>query len=91
MAGGASNEAQTFLSKGAQVIIRMRGLPYDCTAAQVVSVFLNVFVSELIRILAARLFRQRRQLVQSSGRQRRHSFREEAGRSFDRRCVCALF
>ena len=38
VAGGASNEAQTFLSKGAQVIIRMRGLPYDCTAAQVVSV-----------------------------------------------------
>lgn len=39
VAGGASNEAQTFLSKGAQVIIRMRGLPYDCTANQVVSAF----------------------------------------------------
>jgi hypothetical protein len=37
VAGGASNEAQSFLSKGAQVIIRMRGLPYDCTATQVVS------------------------------------------------------
>ena len=37
VAGGASNEAQAFLSKGAQVIIRMRGLPYDCTAKQVVS------------------------------------------------------
>lgn len=36
VAGGASNEAQAFLSKGAQVIIRMRGLPYDCTAKQVV-------------------------------------------------------
>lgn len=36
VAGGASNEAQAFLSKGAQVIIRMRGLPYDCTANQVV-------------------------------------------------------
>lgn len=36
VAGGASNEAQSFLSKGAQVIIRMRGLPYDCTAKQVV-------------------------------------------------------
>lgn len=36
VAGGASNEALTFLSKGAQVIIRMRGLPYDCTAKQVV-------------------------------------------------------
>lgn len=37
IAGGASNEAQAFLSKGAQVIIRMRGLPYDCTPKQVVS------------------------------------------------------
>lgn len=37
IAGGASNEAQAFLSKGAQVIIRMRGLPYDCSAKQVVS------------------------------------------------------
>lgn len=37
VAGGASNEAQQFLSKGAQVIIRMRGLPYDCTGQQVVS------------------------------------------------------
>lgn len=37
VAGGASNEAQAFLSKGAQVIIRMRGLPYDCTPKQVVS------------------------------------------------------
>lgn len=43
VAGGASNEAQTFLSKGAQVIIRMRGLPYDCTAAQVVS-FLAILI-----------------------------------------------
>lgn len=38
VAGGASNEAQAFLSKGAQIIIRMRGLPYDCTAKQVVSI-----------------------------------------------------
>lgn len=37
VAGGASNEAQAFLSKGAEVIIRMRGLPYDCSAKQVVS------------------------------------------------------
>lgn len=36
VAGGASNEARAFLSKGAEVIIRMRGLPYDCTAKQVV-------------------------------------------------------
>lgn len=35
IAGGASCEAQAFLSRGAQVIIRMRGLPYDCTAKQV--------------------------------------------------------
>ncbi|XP_070498855.1 RNA-binding protein fusilli isoform X5 [Chironomus tepperi] len=41
VAGGASNEAQTFLSKGAQVIIRMRGLPYDCTANQVLEFFAN--------------------------------------------------
>lgn len=42
VAGGASNEAQTFLSKGAQVIIRMRGLPYDCTSNQVVSFFKDI-------------------------------------------------
>lgn len=41
VAGGASNEAQSFLSKGAQVIIRMRGLPYDCTAKQVLDFFSN--------------------------------------------------
>ncbi|XP_062711513.1 RNA-binding protein fusilli-like [Aedes albopictus] len=41
VAGGASNEAQAFLSKGAQVIIRMRGLPYDCTAKQVLEFFAN--------------------------------------------------
>ncbi|TMW53631.1 hypothetical protein DOY81_001268 [Sarcophaga bullata] len=41
VAGGASNEAQAFLSKGAQVIIRMRGLPYDCTAKQVLDFFTN--------------------------------------------------
>lgn len=34
---GNNNEAQAFLSKGGQVIVRMRGLPYDCTAKQVVS------------------------------------------------------
>ncbi|CRK98557.1 CLUMA_CG011906, isoform A [Clunio marinus] len=41
VAGGASNEAQTFLSKGAQVIIRMRGLPYDCSVNQVLEFFAN--------------------------------------------------
>ena len=34
---GNNTEAQEFLSRGGQVIIRMRGLPYDCTAKQVVS------------------------------------------------------
>lgn len=34
---GNNKEAQEFLSRGGQVIIRMRGLPYDCTAKQVVS------------------------------------------------------
>jgi len=37
VAGGGNNEAQSFLSRGAEVIVRMRGLPYDCTAKQVVS------------------------------------------------------
>nr|CAI5857486.1 unnamed protein product [Callosobruchus analis] len=36
VAGGASCEARAFLSRGAAVIVRMRGLPYDCTAKQVV-------------------------------------------------------
>uniref|UniRef100_A0A0A9YIV9 RNA-binding protein fusilli n=2 Tax=Lygus hesperus TaxID=30085 RepID=A0A0A9YIV9_LYGHE len=39
VAGGSNNEAQAFLTKGANVIIRMRGLPYDCTAKQVIEFF----------------------------------------------------
>ncbi|XP_039297317.1 RNA-binding protein fusilli isoform X2 [Nilaparvata lugens] len=39
VAGGCNNEAQAFLKKGAQVIIRMRGLPYDCTAEEVLEFF----------------------------------------------------
>lgn len=39
VAGGSNNEAQAFLSRGGQVIIRMRGLPYDCTARQVLEFF----------------------------------------------------
>lgn len=39
-ATGTNNEAQTFLSRGGQVIVRMRGLPYDCTAQQVVSIMI---------------------------------------------------
>lgn len=37
VAGGATSEALAFLSRGAQVIVRMRGLPYDATPQQVVS------------------------------------------------------
>jgi epithelial splicing regulatory protein 1/2 len=37
MFAGSNNEAHEFLSRGGQVIVRMRGLPYDCTAKQVVS------------------------------------------------------
>lgn len=47
VAGGASNEAQAFLSKGAEVIIRMRGLPYLCTAKQVVSI-VNFYLHKFI-------------------------------------------
>lgn len=39
VAGGNNNEAQAFLSRGGQVIVRMRGLPYDCTPKQVLSFF----------------------------------------------------
>ncbi|KAJ6221034.1 hypothetical protein RDWZM_006846 [Blomia tropicalis] len=39
VAGGGNNEAHTFLSRGGQAIVRMRGLPYDCTALQVIDFF----------------------------------------------------
>lgn len=39
IAGGNNNEGQQFLSRGGQVIVRMRGLPYDCTAKQVIDFF----------------------------------------------------
>lgn len=39
VAGGMNGEAHVFLSRGAQVIVRMRGLPYDCTAKQVIEFF----------------------------------------------------
>ena len=35
---GNNKEAQQFLSRGGQVIIRMRGLPYDASPKQVVSI-----------------------------------------------------
>jgi len=34
-----NNKAEAFLSKGAQVIVRMRGLPFSCTSKQVVDFF----------------------------------------------------
>lgn len=43
VAGGTSGEAHAFLSRGAQVIVRMRGLPYDCVAKQVVHSNFNHF------------------------------------------------
>ncbi|KAL0277725.1 UNVERIFIED_CONTAM: hypothetical protein PYX00_004915 [Menopon gallinae] len=39
VAGGSSTEAHNFLTRGGQVIIRMRGLPYECTAEQVLEFF----------------------------------------------------
>lgn len=36
---GNNNEAQAFLSRGGQVIVRMRGLPYDCTGKQILDFF----------------------------------------------------
>ena len=36
---GNNKEAQMFLSRGAQVIIRMRGLPYNASPKEVVSYF----------------------------------------------------
>lgn len=61
VAGGSSCEALAFLSRGAAVIVRMRGLPYDCTAQQVVSlvVLLQGVQAKLI-FFPARLFRLRR-------------------------------
>lgn len=44
VAGGSNCEAQAFLSRGAAVIVRMRGLPYDCTAKQVVSLLIFLFL-----------------------------------------------
>ena len=40
---GSNNEAHEFLTRGGSVIVRMRGLPYDCTAKQVVSYFTCFF------------------------------------------------
>ncbi|CAF3725437.1 unnamed protein product [Adineta steineri] len=39
VAGGSNSEAQAFLQRDGQVIIRMRGLPFDATAKDVVEFF----------------------------------------------------
>ncbi|OWF42033.1 epithelial splicing regulatory protein 1-like isoform X1 [Mizuhopecten yessoensis] len=39
VAGGSNTEAQAFLSRGGQVIIRMRGLPFTSTSQQVLEFF----------------------------------------------------
>ncbi|KAK6178533.1 hypothetical protein SNE40_013306 [Patella caerulea] len=39
VAGGSNTEAQAFLSRGGQVIIRMRGLPFTATTQQVLDFF----------------------------------------------------
>lgn len=49
---GYNNKAQAFLSKGAQVIIRMRGLPFTCTAKQVVDFFTNSKADSRCQVLA---------------------------------------
>jgi hypothetical protein len=36
---GSNSEAQAFLQRDGQVIIRMRGLPFDATAKDVVSIY----------------------------------------------------
>ncbi|VDI45110.1 epithelial splicing regulatory protein 1-like isoform X1 [Mytilus galloprovincialis] len=39
VAGGSNTEAQAFLSRGGQIIVRMRGLPFTATASQVLEFF----------------------------------------------------
>ncbi|CAF1600804.1 unnamed protein product, partial [Adineta ricciae] len=39
VAGGSNSEAQAFLQRDGQVIIRMRGLPFDATAKDVIEFF----------------------------------------------------
>ncbi|CAJ0924207.1 unnamed protein product, partial [Mesorhabditis belari] len=41
VAAGCSSEAMIFVSRGASVIIRMRGLPYDCAEQQIKEFFLS--------------------------------------------------
>lgn len=61
VAGGTSGEAHAFLSRGAQVIVRMRGLPYDCVAKQVVHnrfdpSFLFAYYNELLDYISSIIF-----------------------------------
>lgn len=55
VAGGSSCEALAFLSRGAAVIVRMRGLPYDCTAQQVVSFGCLFFEDAKLRLVCFQL------------------------------------
>lgn len=48
---GYNNRAQAFLSKGAEVIIRMRGLPFSCSAQQVVDFFTQTKTNSRCEIL----------------------------------------
>ncbi|XP_014675115.1 PREDICTED: epithelial splicing regulatory protein 1-like isoform X2 [Priapulus caudatus] len=41
VAAGNNNEATAFLSRGAQVIVRMRGLPYDTSAKDIITFFVS--------------------------------------------------
>ena len=38
----AENETNEFSSKGTEVVVRMKGLPYECTAKQVVGFLFDV-------------------------------------------------
>jgi hypothetical protein len=53
---GNNTEAQEFLGRGGQVIIRMRGLPYDCSAKQVVSTLYLSLICQLSNICQFGLF-----------------------------------
>lgn len=94
VAGGASNEAQAFLSKGAEVIIRMRGLPYTCTAKQVVSqadcCSISVALTRSHSPLLVGFLLERQRSVPSAGRRRWHTVCQAAGRKSDGRRVCAV-
>ena len=53
---GNNTEAQEFLGRGGQVIIRMRGLPYDCSAKQVVSRIISVTLTSSLLLFQIEFF-----------------------------------